>query len=186
MSEPTDKLKFIFDNVNNWLKFAESKNAALLVANLGISFGVIRILISVKYINKFVFYYLVICISLIIFSAFICFVSFIPKISLPSFSEDSLQPQSANLIFYSDIAKFTPENYFKALNFNKIISEEDIQDKFLEFIANQIVINSKIAYAKFIYFRLAIWLTIIAIFFLLILMIFGLTQYEQKYFQIVF
>jgi hypothetical protein len=185
MSEQTDKLKFIFDNVNNWLKFAESKNAALLVANSGIAFGITRIIFSLPNIDKVFFSCLLICICLVIISAFICLLSFIPKISDNFISENFLQPLNANLVFYGDIAKFTPEQYLKALHSNNLLREEDLENKFLEFISYQIVINSKIAYSKFIYFQLAIWLTIIAISILLILIIFTLIQYGQKYFQIV-
>lgn len=162
--ESSDRLKFIFDNVNNWLKFAESKNAALLVANSAFIFQVFRILIDDENINKFVYFYLVICIVLAAISACLCLLSFVPKISIPSISTgEYVQEENANLIFYGHIAMFTPNKYWEALRTQNIISEEYAQDKFLAAIANQIVINSKIALTKYIFFRIALWLTVAAI-----------------------
>lgn len=151
--EPSDKLKFIFDNVNNWLKFAESKNAALLVANSAFIFQLFRILADKKNINSFVYCYLTICILLAAISACICLFSFVPKIRIPSiFTGKYVQEENVNLIFYGDIAKFTPKRYWEALRTQNIISEEYAQDKFFADIANQIVINSKIALTKYNFF----------------------------------
>lgn len=85
MSDSIDNLKYILDSVNSWLKFAESKNGALLVFNLGVIFGVVRILMSpTTTINVWLQYFLISCLFFLIVSACICLVSFIPKIKIPS------------------------------------------------------------------------------------------------------
>jgi hypothetical protein len=38
-----DRIKDIFDNVNEWLKFAEAKNGGLIVLNSGILFGTLSL-----------------------------------------------------------------------------------------------------------------------------------------------
>lgn len=162
--ESSDRLKFIFDNVNNWLKFAESKNAALLVANSVFIFQVFRILTDNKNTGRFVYICLLVCVVLAAISACLCLLSFIPKISIPSSCTGECVPEeNANLIFYGHIAKFTFKRYWEALRTQNIISEEYVQDKFLAAIANQIVINSKIALTKYIFFKIAIWFTVAAI-----------------------
>lgn len=182
MSESRDKLRFIFDNVSNWLKFAESKNAALLVVNSGIAFGIIRI-IEAQDLNKFAFYYLFLCVGLVVISASICLVSFIPKIIIPSILTGKLvDATNANLLFFGHIAKFTPKDYLQALISQSIISEEDSQDKFLESLANQIVINSIIAYTKFSYFKVAIWLTVAAVVSPVTAIFIGLAIYARQSF----
>ena len=37
----TDRLKYIFENVNNWLTFAEAKNAGLIALDAAIMMGLI-------------------------------------------------------------------------------------------------------------------------------------------------
>lgn len=179
MSEPSNKLKYIFDNVNNWLKFAESKNAALLAANSAIVFGLIRT--QDLFENSLLHYYFVICIVLATFSACICLLSFVPKIKINSiFQETSVQAENLNLLFYGHIAKFTPEDYLKALQDGHIITEEAIQDRFCTDIANQIVVNSKIAQTKYIFFQLAIWFTVAAVISPIVTIIIALTLYANE------
>ena len=177
--EPSDKLKFILDNVNNWLKFAESKNAALLVANSAFIFPLLRLIVDNKT-NRFLYLLFFICIVLAAISACICLFSFVPQISIPSsFTGKYVQEEHANLIFYGHIAKFTPKRYWEALRTQNIISEEYAQDKFLADIANQIVINSRIAHNKYIVFRIAIWLTVAAIIPPILTLIIALSLYAN-------
>lgn len=161
--DPSDKIKFILDNVNNWLKFAEGKNAALLVANSAFVFQLFRILVDSKNMNKFVFFYLIFCVVLAAISACLCLFSFVPKTSIPSiFTGNYVQEENANLTFYGHISRFTPRSYWEALRNRNIISEEYEQDKFLFDLASQIAINSKIANNKYIFFKIAFYLTIAA------------------------
>jgi hypothetical protein len=60
-----DKLKDIFENVNNWLKFAEAKNATLIAGNGLLIFGVLKTIHEVN-INIYLLYYIYFC--LILFS----------------------------------------------------------------------------------------------------------------------
>ena len=48
-----DKLKEIFENVNGWLKFAESKNGALVVADLAVAVGLLQLTKGLENPNAF-------------------------------------------------------------------------------------------------------------------------------------
>ena len=52
-----DKLKDIFENVNNWLKFAEAKNATIVAGNGLLIFGICRLLKDTS-INEWILYYI--------------------------------------------------------------------------------------------------------------------------------
>ncbi len=72
-----DELKYIFGNVNDWLKYAEAKHAGLLVLNSAIIIGLIS-----SY-SKGFFYKYPVFISVIIFgiSIFISLIAQYPKTS---------------------------------------------------------------------------------------------------------
>ena len=102
MSDSIDNLKYILDSVNSWLKFAESKNGALLVFNIGVIFGVVRILMSSTItMNVWIQYFLISCLFFLIVSACICLISFIPKIETPSlFIGKIAETNGINVLFY--------------------------------------------------------------------------------------
>tara|TARA_R100000935_G_C2793606_1_gene147126 strand:+ start:260 stop:481 length:222 start_codon:yes stop_codon:yes gene_type:complete len=51
------KLDGIFKNVNEWLKFAEQKNAALLLLNGGMIWGITRVLSAVDLVPKMSYWF---------------------------------------------------------------------------------------------------------------------------------
>lgn len=158
-------LKEIFSNVNNWLVFAETKNAAI------IAFGV-AILAAITSADFFKG-------NAIMFSIFIAGIVLALLIALLSFApkrgknkESNRVPTAAdNLIFYSDIAKYNKTEYIKALA--KQYLKKDIQADQIEQIeldySEEIVYNSNLANHKYDLFKCSLYI-ILAMMVVLILM----------------
>lgn len=185
MSETYNKIKFIFENINGWLKFAESKNAGLLVFNSGVSLAIVRLIDSEVYESRILTWYLIFCIFLFVASATICLLSFVPKIAIPSiFVSKIADVKEINLLFFGDIGRCSPEQYMEALVSQKMIKRCESQDIFLKSLTNQIVVNSSITNTKFSYHRVAIWLTVAGVVTPFIATILGLVLYGRRYIQI--
>ena len=155
-------LKDIFDNVNNWLKFAEAKNGAIIALNATFIFGILKLgIINDDNGNSFLNYYLYIAIFMLTLSIIIALLSFVPRLN-HSYIQFKKPLDKDNLLYFGDIAKYTPSKYEERLNIS--IKVDDEKNSTLNtYYINQIVINSKITFIKFKQFEIAIWFTISAI-----------------------
>ena len=161
-----ENLKDIFNNVNEWLKFAEAKNG-ILIALLGTALFTLldkstsilflnNISISnntlvIKFdINLFVSLYLVFLIIFLVIAISIMLISFLPQ-TKQVFKIKDIKNENDNSLFYGDIIKYTPEEYLEFIEPDR----ENFSRSELDY-AYQIVINSHIAYKKYKYFELAL------------------------------
>ncbi len=151
-----DDLKYIFTNVNDWLKFAEAKCAALLAGNAAIIIGVGQKLIEGQIKGIWAFY---ISFSLVLFliGLLFCLVSFIPSLNMPWLFKLSDPDDKDNLLFFDHISKYTPLNYLSRL---KSDSESTKFTKMEVDLSQQIIINSVIARRKYSLFKVAVWFTV--------------------------
>ena len=152
-----DRLLKVLINVNDWLKFAESKNTMLIAFNAATIFGITQ-LFQLEYIKNSNFWevYLVILIVIVISSTVIAMISFVPRVRM--LKEGFYASSAANCLFYE---------YLKGRSEVEIIQDvcETSETSFNRFeldIANQIQQNSNIASKKLSYFTVAIWFTVIA------------------------
>ncbi|AKB85984.1 Pycsar system effector family protein [Methanococcoides methylutens] len=165
-------LETIYSYVNNWLRFAEEKNAALIILNGGILFA----LISLKGMNltipsfisnnplyyKLTIFYLL---NFVLFSAFallISLMSFLPQLNVIYNTDSGTIEDSDNLLFYSHIAKYKADIYLSKLH--DLLETGNEYSKYELAYANQIITNSKIAMNKYEHFKVALWFTISSIF----------------------
>lgn len=149
-------LQYIFDNVNKWLAFAETKNGALVAFNSGVSIAIINLL--TKDTPYSIWFLCCAYSSLVCFmsSAALSLFSFMPAIRIKfHFPKDHLETD--NLYFYEYISKYDNQSYIDCLN-KKFVLNDEIKSLELD-LANQIITNSKIAYKKFWLFKKALWLT---------------------------
>lgn len=157
--------KIFLDNALNrtddWLKFAENKNALLLATNSGLFFGLLKLYTD----EKTVVYLLPL--GVIILSSIICSLSFIPKIKVSGFYSNNSKNEKDNLLYFGDISKYTPVEYLEMLSLEI--------NQLNNYYANQIVVNSQIALTKFTLFNYAIKLSIFAIFIFILIFIKDLT-----------
>ncbi len=157
------KLKEIFENVNNWLKFAEAKNATLIAGNGVIIFGIIKCLKDLESYPYFI-YYLCFVIILLSLSFIIALISFIANVKLPRYLFKEIDNNNKNLLFYGSIKNYNEESYLQALTDSLEITDTSIhKNEFCKMYAQQIIINSKITMRKFELFNLGLKITLFAI-----------------------
>lgn len=176
--EITQKLLYILQIVNDWLKFAEAKNAVLLAFCGAIITAIITYFSTAENILIFLRVGLLISTFLLAVSSLVCSLSFLPKTDIedciwliirPSSNSQSLLKDTDNFYFFNNLRKYNADSLLKAMDefyfdgkIPKPYKKEDLD------LASQITINSEIASTKFAFFRQALCLLMLAIFVTLI------------------
>jgi hypothetical protein len=156
-----DELKIVSVNVNDWLKFAETKNTVLLTVNGAGFFVLLQIFNSEKKLPDIISKSLWIFAFFLLVSILIHLFSLLPNIAKHHYGRGNiLDPNQENLLFFGSIAKYTAPNYLKAIYLHyeqQIITTYDEHELDL---AEQIVINSKITARKFNLFKQGLYCSI--------------------------
>lgn len=138
--------------VNDWLKFAETKNATLLVA-VSTFYVVIVDNFPSKDPQFFKYYLWFFGSILILISGIVAMSSFIPFLKFSWGESKNINNAAHNLFYFGDIAKYSAFDYIKAL-YNADIT--DSQNKKIELdLAGQAIKNSQIAVYKYKIFSAA-------------------------------
>lgn len=150
--EAKTELKYIFANVNDWLKFAEAKHGGLIVLNVGL---VVGILSSYTNIQNFIFKPTIL-IGIICFgvSVFLSIISQFP-VSQNIFYNKKAIP-NPNLYFFGHLSYFDKQTFID--EFEKVDTGFS-PSKFDTDLINQILANARIAQVKFGLFKFASYLT---------------------------
>ncbi|HDW8003326.1 hypothetical protein ACFTSE_27260 [Bacillus cereus] len=154
-----DVIKSIYEDVREWLKFAETKNAALLTFNGVVVFGVLDKIID-KISEPVIKTALIIGCSIIMISIVVNLISFSPLLNRIREAQSNVLNSSIgyhNLMFYGVIKDFSPQAYLDAINTKYDIP---VDQKNLDF-AIQVVTLSQITYSKLLFFNLGLCLTFI-------------------------
>ncbi len=155
-----DTLKDMLSKVNEWIKFAEAKNAAnVAFCSAGI-FAVARMSLGAESLNKFLLIYLVVVLILLVISSALSLLSFIPQLKTPWVHIGS-RDKDDNLLYFGHACKYTASTYLDKLHSGKAQKSENYDLELL--YSGQIVINSRVALVKFKQFDLAILFTLTAI-----------------------
>ena len=162
-----ERLRYILSTVNEWLKFAEAKNGALLAADTAILFGIFKLASELSGLQACVSYF---AIFLITSSAVSCLLSFIPKLKIPLLEFERKRGKEDSLIFYGHIARYDPQSYLEVLFAQSGVEPPTNSSIEIDY-AKQIITNSRIALRKYRCFNIGLWLTVAA---LLVLLIVGL------------
>jgi hypothetical protein len=146
----------IFKNVNDWLKFAETKNATLIAFNSGVIFGIYRIKShdSVEA-NETLLAFLTLCTVVFIVSIIYSLFSFVPRVKMTK----------AGLFSSSKDKSVIHFECLKRMSVNSILIEILGDREFTSLekdLALQIKINSMIASRKYAHFTISIWLSVIS------------------------
>lgn len=157
-----NRLKYILELVNQWLKFAETKNAALLGTNSAIVFLVIKSLDSISSLYCFLRVYIAVASVAMVISAALSIISFVPLTEINSQSTKKEQSEDDNLIFYGDISTYEPRSYVKAL-YAHIGQDKETPTQIEVNYAEQIINNSRIALIKYRLFSIGAWITLFSI-----------------------
>lgn len=155
------KLESVLDKTNDWLKFAEAKNGAVLAFNGAVLFALSRLVSTANFASNWLHIYLMFVSFLLLVSIVIALSSFVPRLEAPYWIKYPELPSKFNLIFYGHICSLSAKKYLEL--FNDAEGKNKTEGKLAEDIANQIVINSKISYIKYEQFRIAVWFTLSAL-----------------------
>jgi len=156
-----ERLSDILSKVNEWLKFAEAKNSAIIVFNSALSFGILQVLSPLDKKPIAVLVYISLVIILLTISSIVALLSFVARFNPPWVRIQQPNSKSDNLLYFGHICKYTPDTYLQAMR-NKLVKSNEYDELEKEY-ADQIVVNSKIAFIKFQQFNIAVWFTISAI-----------------------
>lgn len=150
--EANSELKYIFANVNDWLKFAEAKHGGLIVLNAGL---VVGILSSYSNIQNFIFKPTIL-IGIICFgvSVFLSIVSQFPVTQNIFYNKKTVS--NPNLYFFGHLSHFDNQTFIDEL---KKVDNNFLPTKLDTDLINQILVNARIAQAKYGFFKFASYLT---------------------------
>ena len=151
-----DELKTIFSNVNEWLKFAEAKNAGITAFNAAIIIGLSSAFPDIQnYINKYAFLGGIFILGI---SILLAFNSQFPQLDNEELASSKIE--KPNLYFFGNLSKLTTTDFVLELQKREsgfVASQFDLD------IINQIIINSKIAVFKYNNFKNALITSIVGI-----------------------
>ena len=160
MAEEDVRLFRSFQLVNEWLKFAEAKNIALISLNGAAIVGMQSVW---KHYNptwpgwgwtELWLWTATVCCGL---SLLVGVASLFPKTRIPPAFYRSVPDGSTGAIFFGHLARMTPEDVLRELAPGHATSEHS---RYLLDMAGQVVVNSKNARRKFALFTIAVWLTL--------------------------
>ncbi len=150
------ELKYIFSNINECLKFAEAKHAGSIIFNSALLIGV-----TSNY-NDIVSHLfepaLLVGVTLLGLSIGLSLLSQFPVTSNSFYNQKPVL--NPNLYFYGDLSKI--DEAFLIAEIKKLDNEFNTT-KFQSDLINQILVNSRITKSKFIFFKVAVVLSILGI-----------------------
>lgn len=154
------RLKEILSNVDGWLKFAESKNGAIVTLNSLIVLGIVAWFSQ----NYFDFRLILILYSIqlvmfLIVATLISLVSFLAIIENMDFHITEEPQDGKNLLFFGHLSSFSPKSLLNKLYEQHGKNKNDFTPQELDY-AEQIITNSKITLSKYKSFNIALWVTL--------------------------
>ncbi len=152
-----ERLKYICGLVNDWLKFAEAKNAAMVAAVCAL------IVVGCDHFPASTESWPVrwTCFggcALLILAGGLSLASFIPKLTFKWTESKTGANAEHNLFYFEHIAAYSAFGFLDALYDAE--SQESPKRKLEVDLAGQAVINSQIASSKFLQFKTACWVAL--------------------------
>jgi hypothetical protein len=162
------RLIVILGMVNDWLKFAEAKNAVLVALSGAATGGILSYLSSNADVAASLVVGLVAAQLVLLLSLLVALVSFFPQTDLARWLTRNDEPtdESDNLYFYGHLAKYAPHDLVERIASLYVGTGQCPVPPYRSHLdlASQIVINSRIAAAKLRLFAIATALLVIAVF----------------------
>lgn len=155
-----DTIRDTLSKVNDWIKYAEAKNAANIAFCSASIFAIARVVLSNPTLSSYAHAYGYIVILFLALSLVLSLVSFIPKLKTPWIKIGEREKHD-NLLYFGHACKYSGSKYLDKLYSGNSSKSKDYNIEVM--YCDQIVANSKVAYIKFSQFDLAIKFTIVAI-----------------------
>ena len=164
MKSPYDNIQTEYESdgsnierVNYWLSYAETKNAAMIALNVAICAALISMSLSDRL-------YVIAMVGLLV-STIILMVSFFPFLANKASKKEKAKI-AENYIFFGDIALIdNAKDYISNVNtcyFNGQKQNSESDKLVLDF-ANEIIYNSRLACRKFVAFKWALGIDVLAV-----------------------
>jgi hypothetical protein len=150
-------LRNIFDNINNWLKFAEAKNAAIIAFIAVVSPTLIALYRSE---NEIIQLCAIISGFFFILSLLVSLLSFVPTLQIDSALQYSVK-QNSSLMYFNGIISRSLDEYKQVC-----VKEFNLQpdNLIVNDLIEQIYYNALIARSKYVLFLLSVKFIIFGIF----------------------
>ena len=152
-------LEHVLVLVSDDLRFAETKNAALLTANAAAVIGIGQVFVSHPHLGADATAYLLAVGLAGMVSGMLGLVSFIPRVRPRGPRAHEVPEPGDNLLFYHHIRKYEGEGYLRAM-LAAAQQPEHLPTPLERMYADQIVASARIADRKFELYRYAVWITI--------------------------
>lgn len=152
--EARNELKYILSSTNDLLKYGEAKHVNFVVLNSVLIVGIIT---SYSNIHHLVYPPMILTGTIAFgLSIFTSIVSQFPITSNVFYSRQEIE--NPNIYFFRHLACLDHEKFIICY---KQMDTAFIPTKFHTDLINQILVNARIAHSKFVYFRIACYLTVI-------------------------
>ena len=146
----------------DFLKFAETKNAALLTFASAWLLALANVLASDRVLPHAIRVSIAVSLLFFALAAMVALYSFLPKVRLNVFHRDPDREKS--LLYFGDIAEFEATAYVQRFRQRYAADAEQIvSDHYLDDLTIQVFANSKIAVRKFAIFNLAAGLVMLGL-----------------------
>jgi hypothetical protein len=151
----------IFQLVNDWLKFAEAKNAGLVVASGAGSAAILTYLGAAQKVPPGWRNWLFTSLFFFMVSGAVSLLSFVPRVNRSHWAglmhEWGQQDEKDNLYYYGDLCKYDRDGLVvKIKDRYKLTDSSNSGSQEPGDVADQIIINSRIAIVKFRLFTIAV------------------------------
>jgi len=156
--EMEERLKYICGLVNDWLKFSEAKNGALVVAVC----AVVVVVADHSPSSADSMWIRLSCFlgcAFLVLSGGVSLASFIPQLTFKWSETEKERVATHNLMYFDHIAAFSAFELLEALY--QAEGQPQQQRKIEADLAGQAVVNANIASRKFSQFKVASWLALI-------------------------
>ena len=154
-----DQLKTIFSNINDWLKFAEAKNAGLLALNVACIVGILRgqtaFESSMKPFEGSMLMFFCISASMCIYSILPVLNKLFRLYKKLSAEEFEKQQDKINILYFGDIAKLSKAQFAELFIKKTEATLKPIDNDLIAQISN----NAEIAWQKYKVFNVAAIIT---------------------------
>lgn len=168
-----ERLRYVLSLCIDWVKYAEKKNAALLVASSGLVLSLIGRFPDKTFSAGIRACFWIGCVSMVL-SAVICLISFIPEIEFPWIGSRRKTSSEDNLFFFGHIADYSASElvdvFYRGENLQPAANKLQLD------LAGQIIVNAKISLRKFRLFTVAFWLATLGVAFLMWAAVLNLSQ----------
>jgi hypothetical protein len=162
-----NELTYLFENINNWLKYAEAKNAGLSAFNVAILIGISQLKADKEIALGLALFFTILSIGFNLYSIIPVLDKYFKFYSKKSKEEFENNKDKINMFFFADIANLSSKQLVELIEY-KTNTTSDSKNKSHTDIANQIIVNSEITLQKFKLFNISGYLSICALTCLLI------------------